>query len=153
MKTGNIHRDHERAEARSWESCSLRRAGNIQNREDHRAEDNRRTGGVSFVYAEGSLPLVFREGALDYSSRPALQPSRTANFTALLADIRSRSFQARFDDRLTTRAGQVQLLGPLARCAEIYRGCDRAFSEGITKSFMGNRMSRRFYVLMMHHRR
>ncbi len=69
--------------------------------------------GFLFVYAEGVLPLVFREGALDYSSLgPDLQPSRTANFTALLAEIRSRSSQARFDDRLTTRAGQVQLLGP-----------------------------------------
>ena len=69
--------------------------------------------GFLFVYAKGVLPLVFREGALDYSSLgPALQLSRTANFTALLAEIRSRSSQARFDDRLTTRAGQVQLLGP-----------------------------------------
>jgi hypothetical protein len=68
--------------------------------------------GFLFVYAEGVLPLVFREGALDYSSLgPALQPSRTANFTALLAELRRRSSQARFDDRLTTRAGQVQLLG------------------------------------------
>jgi hypothetical protein len=69
--------------------------------------------GFLFVYAEGGLPLVFREGALDYSSLgPALQPSRTANFTALLAELRRRSSQARFDDRLTTRAGQIQLLGP-----------------------------------------
>ena len=69
--------------------------------------------GFLFVYAEGRLPLVFREGALDYSSLgPALQPSRTANFTALLAELRRRAPQARFDDRLTTRAGQVQLLGP-----------------------------------------
>ena len=69
--------------------------------------------GFLFVYAEGCLPLVFREGALDYSSLgPALQPSRTANFTALLAELRRRAPQARFDDRLTTRAGQVQLLGP-----------------------------------------
>ena len=69
--------------------------------------------GFLFVYAEGVQPLVFREGALDYSSLgPALQPSRTANFTALLAEIRRRSPQARFDDRLTTMAAQVQLLGP-----------------------------------------
>ena len=69
--------------------------------------------GFLFVYAEGVLPLVFREGALDYSSfGPALQPSRIANFTALLAEIRRRSPQARFDDRLTTMAAQVQLLGP-----------------------------------------
>jgi hypothetical protein len=69
--------------------------------------------GFLFVYAEGVLPLVFREGALDYSSLgPALQLSRTANFTALLAELRRRSSHARFDDRLATRAGQVQLLGP-----------------------------------------
>ncbi len=69
--------------------------------------------GFFYVYAEGVPPLVFREGVLDYSSLgPALQPSRTANFTALLAEIRRRSPQARFDDRLITRAGQVQLLGP-----------------------------------------
>jgi len=69
--------------------------------------------GFLFVYADGALPLVFKEGALDYSSLgPALQPSRTANFTALLAELRRRAPQARFDDRLTTRAGQVQLLGP-----------------------------------------
>jgi len=70
--------------------------------------------GFLFVYAEGSLPLVFREGLLDYSSLgPVLQPSRIANFTTLLAEIRRRSPQARFDDRLITKAGQVQLLGPL----------------------------------------
>ena len=70
--------------------------------------------GFLFVYAEGVLPLVFREGALDYSSLgPALQPSLIANFTTLLAEIRRRSPQARFDDRLTSKAGQVQLLGPL----------------------------------------
>lgn len=70
--------------------------------------------GFLFVYAEGILPLVFREGALDYSSLgPALQPSRLANFTTLLAEIRRRSPQARFDDRLISKPGQVQLLGPL----------------------------------------
>lgn len=69
--------------------------------------------GFLFVYAYGVLPLVFREGALDYSSLGlALQPSRAANFTALLAELRRRAPQACFDDRLTTRAGQVQLLGP-----------------------------------------
>ncbi|KAF0143710.1 MAG: hypothetical protein FD156_2445 [Nitrospirae bacterium] len=70
--------------------------------------------GFLFVYAEGVLPLVFREGLLDYSSLgPALQPSSLANFTTLLAEIRRRSPHARFDDRLTSKAGQVQLLGPL----------------------------------------
>ena len=104
-----------------WKSCSLRRAGNIQNREDHRAEDNRRTGGGFFSsMPKGSCRSYFEKGRwIIVLSGPALQPSRTANFTALLAEIRSRSPQARFDDRLTQGGSGTAARPPRSMCRDI----------------------------------
>jgi hypothetical protein len=42
----------------------------------------------------------------------ALQQTRQANFSYLLEELRRHRADARYDDRLLTRAGQVQLLGP-----------------------------------------
>ena len=66
------------------------------------------------LYCENGLTLVFFENALIYDSLgPALQPSRIANFTYLLSELRQRQPDAVFDDRLLRRAEQALLLGPL----------------------------------------
>jgi len=66
------------------------------------------------VYAGELQPLVFREGELVYDSLgTALQPTRAANFSYLIEELRRHSTEAIYDDRLLTRAGQIQMLGPL----------------------------------------
>lgn len=65
------------------------------------------------LYAENRPTMVFFENALIYDSLgSALQPSRMANFTYLLAELRQRQPNAVFDDRLLRRAEQALLLGP-----------------------------------------
>jgi hypothetical protein len=69
--------------------------------------------GFFHLYAGDQQKLVFRESGLLYNSLgTALQPTRQANFAYLLAELRRRSPDAFYDDRLLSRAGQVQLLGP-----------------------------------------
>jgi hypothetical protein len=66
-----------------------------------------------YLYAGDQQMLIFREGGLSYDSLgTAMQPTRQANFTYLLEELRRRSPEAIYDDRLMNRAGQVQLLGP-----------------------------------------
>jgi hypothetical protein len=66
------------------------------------------------VYSGNRQPLLFLESALLYGSLgAALQPTRTANFARFLAELRQRCPDAVYDDRLLTRAGQSQLLGPM----------------------------------------
>jgi hypothetical protein len=69
--------------------------------------------GFAHLYAPGHPPIVLRESALswEHSGLPR-QPSRAANFTAFLAEVRRRAPGAVYDDRLLTRAGQVRMLGP-----------------------------------------
>jgi len=65
------------------------------------------------LYAGKQQTLVFREGGLAYDSLgPALQPTRQANFSYLITELRRLSPEAVYDDRLLSRPGQVQLLGP-----------------------------------------
>ena len=65
------------------------------------------------LYAGDSSPLVFRENRLVYDSLgPALRPSRAANFSYLVAELRRRCHAALYDERLLSRAGQAALLGP-----------------------------------------
>lgn len=65
------------------------------------------------LYAGGNPVIIFRENALLYESLgPALQPSRALNFTYLIAELRRRAPNARYDERLLTRPAQVALLGP-----------------------------------------
>jgi hypothetical protein len=66
------------------------------------------------LYAGDRSPLVFRENALVYDSLgPALKPSRAANFTYLIAELRRHCPDALYDERLLNRAGQMTVLGPL----------------------------------------
>lgn len=69
--------------------------------------------GFFLLYSGDQKTLVFRESRLVYSSLgAALQTTRRANFSLLLQELRRRSPDACYDDRLLTRAVQVQLLGP-----------------------------------------
>lgn len=69
--------------------------------------------GFAHLYAPGYPPVVLRESELtwEHAELPR-QPSRSANFTAFLAEVRRRAPGAVYDDRLLTRAGQVRILGP-----------------------------------------
>ncbi len=65
------------------------------------------------IYAGNNPTLVFFENALVYDSLgSAMRPSRAANFTYLVAELRRRSPDAMYDDRLLRKSGQVALLGP-----------------------------------------
>jgi len=67
--------------------------------------------GFLHIYAPGTIAVV-RETAVDYGGLgSALQVSRSANFMGLLAMLRERAPQARFDDRLLKLVGQAQVLG------------------------------------------
>ena len=69
--------------------------------------------GFFLLYAGDQQTLVFRESRLGYDSLgAALQKTRQANFSSLLEALRRHSPDALYDDRLLTRAGQIQLLGP-----------------------------------------
>lgn len=68
--------------------------------------------GFFLLYAGDQQTLVFRENGLVYDSLGiSLQPTRQANFSYLLAELRRRSPDTLYDDRLVSRAGQIQLLG------------------------------------------
>lgn len=65
------------------------------------------------VYAAGHPPLLLRQDQMDYASLGAdRQLSRDANFNWICTELRRRAPQAVWDDRLQTRPGQAQLLGP-----------------------------------------
>lgn len=69
--------------------------------------------GFLHLYAPGMRPLAWRETTLHYRSLgTALLPSRHANFAQVVAELRRRCPRAIYDERLVTRAGQAQLLGP-----------------------------------------
>jgi hypothetical protein len=70
--------------------------------------------GFIHLYSGNRYPLVFLESALLFDSLgPALQPTRTANFAFVLAELRRRCPSAVYDERLVNKAGQSQLLGPM----------------------------------------
>ena len=70
--------------------------------------------GFFYLYAGDQRTLIFREGGLAYESLGTLlQPTRQANFSFVIEELRRRSPEAIYDDRLLNRAGQIQLLGPL----------------------------------------
>jgi hypothetical protein len=69
--------------------------------------------GFFYLYAGDQQTLIFREGGLAYDSLGiAMQPTRQANFDYVIEELRRRSPEVIYDDRLLNRAGQVQLLGP-----------------------------------------
>jgi hypothetical protein len=69
--------------------------------------------GFFYLYAGDQQTFIFREGGLSYDSLDtALRPTRQANFSYVIEELRRRCPEAVYDDRLLNRAGQVQLLGP-----------------------------------------
>ncbi len=65
------------------------------------------------VYSDGRPPVVFHASGLNYQSLgPALQPSVAANFARLTETLRKSASQARYDERLASRAGRARILGP-----------------------------------------
>jgi hypothetical protein len=73
------------------------------------------TDGDEFlVVFAGATPVVLREHELQYQSLgAALQPSRTANFRHVVAELQRLCPQAVRDERLMRRATQAQILGPM----------------------------------------
>jgi len=72
------------------------------------------------VLAPGKPALEFREAGLDYGFLGAeLQPSRGANFSALITMLRQRCAGATYDNRLLQKPEQLKLLGPVL-AAETY---------------------------------
>jgi hypothetical protein len=70
--------------------------------------------GFIHLYSGSRQPLVFIESTLLFDSLgPALQPTRSANFTFVLAELKKRCPDAVYDDRLVSRAEQSRLLGPM----------------------------------------
>ncbi|SDZ93610.1 hypothetical protein SAMN05660420_00796 [Desulfuromusa kysingii] len=65
------------------------------------------------IYAAGQPPLVLRQAEIDYSVLgDNLQPSRDANFNWICTELRRHCPTADWDERLKTRSGLAQLLGP-----------------------------------------
>ncbi len=64
------------------------------------------------AYAPGHPVLAFSEAELVHvAPGRAREPSRAANFTRLVTELRARASGAAYDDRLLTRAGQAAVLG------------------------------------------
>jgi len=64
------------------------------------------------VHAAGRPVLAFCERQVHYDGlHLERQPTATANFGRLIARLREQAPQARYDDRLNTRAGQLGVLG------------------------------------------
>lgn len=75
--------------------------------------------GFLHLYGRGLPPLAWRESEIRY--RPlggTLHLSRQANFAHVAAELRRRCPQAAYDERLASRAGQAQLLGPTLAAAD-----------------------------------
>lgn len=68
--------------------------------------------GFLSVYAPSAPDLIVVETTVLYDGLgAAMAPTRAANFTRLVAELRSRAIGAVYDERLLTRAGQAQVLG------------------------------------------
>ena len=66
------------------------------------------------LYISTGEALVFTRNAIDYSGLgETRQMTCDLNFTYLLNELRRLAPQARYNDRLLTRVGQVQTLGPV----------------------------------------
>lgn len=74
------------------------------------------------IYASEYPPLVLNPGQMDFSTLGSnLRLTREANFAWICAELRRRCASAAWDDRLQTRQGQAQLLGPTLS-PEVYLG-------------------------------
>jgi hypothetical protein len=68
--------------------------------------------GFLYIRTAGVSAVELRESELLYDGLGTLrEPTRTGNFTRLATIIRDGAPQARWDDRLLSRAGQLEVLG------------------------------------------
>jgi len=73
---------------------------------------NTESDDLLFVFGGDEGPLRFVSKELDYRGLgPAMEPSRTASFAKLVAELRRRCPHARFDGRLRRSVSQAQTLG------------------------------------------
>jgi hypothetical protein len=110
---------HQRAAPRATRRLSLTRAAlsggllltkRVQAPRQPATEERE---GFLHLYGRGLPTLAWREGELRYRSLGTpLLLSRPANFAQVIAELRRRCPQAAYDERLASRAGQAQLLGP-----------------------------------------
>lgn len=69
---------------------------------------------ILLVYPRAGATLAFRADEVWYQALgDALRPGRMANFEQLVAELRARCPSAMYDERLTDRANQAKILGPL----------------------------------------
>jgi hypothetical protein len=77
------------------------------------------TDDLLYVYAGAAVPLRLEEKGMAYQGLgAAILPSRTANFSYLVDELRRRCPQAGFDERLRRMATQSQMLGRMLPAAE-----------------------------------
>jgi hypothetical protein len=93
---------------------TLLSGGLVNTRTETTTRTRTATDGDEFLLVfAGPTVVALREHEMQYQSLgPALQPSRTANFRLVLAEIQRSSPHALRDDRLMRRATQAQILGP-----------------------------------------
>jgi hypothetical protein len=66
-----------------------------------------------YLFAGGRPPLVFRQSGLAYDGLgAAMKMSQELNFNHLVSELRRLGVNARYDERLANRQGQVRILGP-----------------------------------------
>jgi hypothetical protein len=68
---------------------------------------------VLVLVASGRPRLICSQNLMDFAGRGAhMKPTRDLNFSFFIEELRRRCKQARYDERLLRRAGQIHLLGP-----------------------------------------
>ncbi len=69
--------------------------------------------GFLIAYSRSVAPVALLEKSMLYQSLgSAMQPSRMANFSMVVRELRQRSAGATWDERLLRRTAQQQMLGP-----------------------------------------
>ncbi|HEC96859.1 MAG TPA: hypothetical protein ENI58_01660 [Nitrospirae bacterium] len=87
--------------------------------EKHHVDTSENREGFLNLYDSMRRIIVLRENALVYSSLGSrLQPTRTANFAFITAELKRRCPYASYDESLLNRLAQSQILGPLFNPAE-----------------------------------
>lgn len=82
----------------------------VVRQESFASEDRRR---CLYLYTGQGPPLVFIQPLLSYDGLgPAMQLTQELNFPRFIAELRRRSPQARYDERLLNRQTLARLLGP-----------------------------------------
>jgi hypothetical protein len=110
---------HTQVESNTKKKFALGRAvatgGLVRNKKVKSATQNHNQERQPFchIYAQGQGPIVLRQADIDYTGLGVnRQLSRDANFNWICTELRNRCNAADWDDRLKTRPGLAQVLGP-----------------------------------------